>query len=53
MIEKYHFNHLSTGDLLREERKSGSSEAEMIEGYLKEGKLVPSELLVRLIQKAM
>lgn len=53
LVETGKWVHLSTGDLLREERKSGSKDAEMIENYLKEGKLVPSELLVGLVRKAM
>lgn len=53
LVETGKWVHLSTGDLLREEKKSGSKDAEMIEGYLREGKLVPSELLVGLVRKAM
>ena len=53
LVETGKWVHLSTGDLLREERKSGSKDAEMIETYLKDGKLVPSELLVGLVRKAM
>ena len=40
-------------EVVIDERKSGSKDAEMIESYLKEGKLVPSELLVGLVRKAM
>ncbi|MCL4112619.1 UNVERIFIED_CONTAM: hypothetical protein GTU68_051534 [Idotea baltica] len=36
------FIHLSAGDLLREERKKGSEKGELIESYIKEGKIVPS-----------
>jgi UMP-CMP kinase len=39
--------------LLREEQKSRSKDAEMIENFQKEGKKVPSELLVGLVRKAM
>jgi len=34
MIAKFGFKHLSTGDLLRAERKSGSKDAELIESYI-------------------
>eukprot|EP00931_Biecheleriopsis_adriatica_P038098 TRINITY_DN2184_c0_g1_i1.p1 TRINITY_DN2184_c0_g1~~TRINITY_DN2184_c0_g1_i1.p1 ORF type:complete len:1777 (-),score=465.99 TRINITY_DN2184_c0_g1_i1:6-5336(-) len=48
------FHHLSAGDLLREERKrQGSQYGELIESYIKEGKLVPVEITVKLIQQAM
>eukprot|EP00965_Chrysotila_dentata_P004991 163667-Pleurochrysis_carterae.AAC.1 len=35
------YTHLSAGDLLRAERSSGSPQAELIESYIKEGKIVP------------
>ncbi|KAJ3672622.1 hypothetical protein LUZ60_007343 [Juncus effusus] len=53
IVTKFGFTHLSAGDLLRAECKSGSEYGEMIENLMKEGKLAPSDLIVRLIQKAM
>jgi UMP-CMP kinase len=53
IVEKYGYTHLSAGDLLREERKSGSSLAEMIETYIREGKIVPAKVTVDLLRKAM
>lgn len=53
IVEEFGFKHLSTGDLLREEVRSNGPQAEKIEGILKEGKLVPSEILVQLIKDAM
>ncbi|CAJ1462118.1 unnamed protein product [Effrenium voratum] len=48
------YQHLSAGDLLREERKrAGSQYGELIESYIKEGKLVPVEIVVKLLQQAM
>ncbi|CAK9114394.1 unnamed protein product [Durusdinium trenchii] len=48
------FQHLSAGDLLREERKRPGSElGELIESHIKEGKLVPVSIVVQLLQKAM
>lgn len=50
ILKKYpEFCHLSTGDLLRDELTTKSKDAKMIEDFMKEGKLVPSELLVKLI----
>ena len=51
--EKYNFVHLSAGDLLRDEAKSGSETAALIASYQKEGKLVPGDITVQLFQKAM
>ena len=45
--------HLSAGDLLREERNSGSELATMINSYIVEGKIVPAEVTVRLLLAAM
>lgn len=54
LIEKHkEIHHISTGDLLREELKSGSSEAKQLDALMKEGKMVPSEMVVDLILKAL
>ncbi len=46
--------HLSAGDLLRAERKQpGSQFGEIIEKNIVEGKIVPSEITVMLLQRAM
>ncbi|CAD6264384.1 unnamed protein product [Miscanthus lutarioriparius] len=47
------FAHLSTGDLLRHEIASGSEKGELILDIIKEGRIVPSEITVELIRKAM
>ena len=47
------FKHLSTGDLLREEEANDGLNADLIREYIKDGKLVPSEILVHLIRKAI
>lgn len=53
LVKEYGYVHLSAGDLLREERQRGGPEAEMIESYIREGKIVPVEVTVNLIRKAM
>jgi adenylate kinase family enzyme len=53
MVRDFGFQHLSTGDLLREEQKHNGINAELIQDYITAGKLVPSEILVRLVQKAI
>lgn len=53
LVETFGFIHLSAGDLLREERQSGSELAEMINTYIAEGKIVPAEVTVRLLHNAM
>ena len=44
---------MSAGDLLREERDSGSETATMINNYIVEGKIVPGEVTVGLMKKAI
>lgn len=45
--------HLSTGDLLRAERQSEDSRTVDIDGIVAAGKLVPNEIIVRLLTEAM
>lgn len=44
---------MSAGDLLRHEIASGSEKGELILDTIKEGRIVPSEITVELIRKAM
>lgn len=53
IVQDFGFVHLSAGDLLRAERKSGSELGDMIEEYIQEGKIVPAEVTVRLLDEAM
>ena len=46
IVAKYNLTHLSAGDLLREEVKSGSETGQKLEGIMKEGKLVPQEVSI-------
>jgi hypothetical protein len=47
VVAKYGFTHLSAGDLLRDEVKSGSAVGQQCEQIMKEGKLVPMEVSLR------
>lgn len=53
IVEKFGFVHLSAGELLRAERKSGSELAEMINTIIVNGQLVPGEVTTGLLKKAM
>ncbi|CAA0834603.1 Probable UMP-CMP kinase 2 [Striga hermonthica] len=53
IVDTFGFTHLSAGDLLRKEISSNSENGSMILNTIKEGKIVPSEVTVQLIQKAM
>lgn len=53
LVEKYGFVHLSAGDLLRDERQSGSENGELIDRMIKEGQIVPVKITLHLLQQAM
>lgn len=52
-MQEFGFVHLSAGDLLRAERDSGSPDGELIESYIREGKIVPVEITINLLEKVM
>ena len=51
--EKYQIFHYSCGDLLRQAVKENNKEAELINGYMKEGKIVPARITCELQRKCM
>ncbi|MGH0122536.1 UNVERIFIED_CONTAM: hypothetical protein FKN15_038086 [Acipenser sinensis] len=52
IVEKYGYTHLSAGDLLRAERgRTGSEFGELIENYIRDGKIVPVEITISLLQR--
>ncbi|CAM9735204.1 unnamed protein product [Choristocarpus tenellus] len=53
IVENFGYVHLSAGDLLRAERKTGSDLAGMINEYIKEGKIVPAEVTIGLLKTTM
>jgi len=53
IVDAFGWTHLSAGDLLRAERKSGSAQGQMIDEYIKEGKIVPVEVTVKLLIDAI
>jgi len=53
-VRDYGFVHLSAGDLLRaEQNREGSEFGELIKTYIREGKIVPMEVTVALLENAM
>ncbi|XP_049376961.1 UMP-CMP kinase 3-like [Solanum stenotomum] len=53
IAQQFGYTHLSVGEILRQEISSGSETGSMIQKIMKEGKLVPSDVTVRLLQQAM
>nr|GFC44606.1 UMP-CMP kinase 3-like [Tanacetum cinerariifolium] len=53
VLEHFGYTHLSAGDLLRAEIKSGSENGTMIQNMISEGIIVPSEVTIKLLEKAI
>ena len=53
MVKEFGFKHISLGEILRTEVKNGSQIGKECESIMKEGKLVPLNLTLQLIQNAM
>ncbi|KAL1872129.1 bifunctional uridylate/adenylate kinase [Diaporthe australafricana] len=54
LVSTYGFTHLSAGDLLREEQdRAGSEYGQLIKDYIKDGKIVPMEVTIALLENAM
>eukprot|EP00028_Trichosphaerium_sp_Am-I-7-wt_P002686 CAMPEP_0168531248 /NCGR_PEP_ID=MMETSP0405-20121227/15298_1 /TAXON_ID=498012 /ORGANISM="Trichosphaerium sp, Strain Am-I-7 wt" /LENGTH=210 /DNA_ID=CAMNT_0008555941 /DNA_START=9 /DNA_END=641 /DNA_ORIENTATION=+ len=53
IAEKFGYVHLSAGDLLRAERKLNGEYAKLINDCIKEGKLVPGDITVSLLKRAI
>jgi len=53
IVAKYGYTHLSSGDLLRDELKSGSDRAATLDEIMKKGDLVPLFVVLDLLAEAM
>ncbi|VDO82519.1 unnamed protein product [Haemonchus placei] len=53
LVAKYGLSHLSSGDLLRDEVKSGSPRGTKLNQIMEAGELVPLEIVLDLIKEAM
>ncbi|CAM8965621.1 unnamed protein product [Rhodiola kirilowii] len=53
IVKNFGYTHLSAGNLLRAEIQSGSPDGTMIQNMIKEGKIVPYQVTINLLQKAM
>ncbi len=53
MVERYGYTHISSGDLLRAEVKSGSERGKKLDKIMKKGGLVPNKVVLDMIKEAM
>lgn len=53
LVEKYHLNHISTGDLLRKEIAEQTELGNRIKGIMDAGNLVSDDIVVEMMDKAI
>ncbi len=53
LAERYGIPHISTGDLLRAARREGTQLGKKAKEYMEDGRLVPDELVVLLLQQRL
>ncbi len=49
LIAKYNLNHISTGEVIRQEIKNGTEVGKSIEDYIQKGELAPDSLVIEMI----
>jgi len=53
LADEFGMKHLSAGELLREEQASGSTNGAIIDSIIKEGKIVPVQITLDLLKRAI
>lgn len=53
IVERYGLLHLSSGDILRKERAAGSELGQKAQSYMDSGALVPDEIIIEMMAKAI
>lgn len=53
LADRFHMRHLSSGDILRAEKSSGSDLGKTLAQYMDAGKLVPDDVVVRVMAQAI
>ena len=49
LVEKFGYNHISTGDVLRSEIREGTELGKIAEGYIEKGQLIPDDLIIDML----
>jgi adenylate kinase len=50
LTEAYHIPQISTGDILRAQRRAGTPLADQVKGYMDRGELVPDDLMIEIVK---
>lgn len=51
LVKRHGFTHVSTGDILREEIRLGTSLGKLAHGYMRQGLLVPDARVGEMVKK--
>src|SRR5437016_9362174 len=53
LIDTYHIPAIATGDMLRAQRRAGSTLGEQVKSYMDRGELVPDALMIDIIKERL
>lgn len=53
LVSQYGLRHLSSGDILRQERSEGTNLGKKAQSYMDSGALVPDEIIIKMMAKAI
>jgi adenylate kinase len=53
IVTRYGLTHLSSGDILRQERAEGTDLGKKAQGYMDSGELVPDDIIIEMMVKAI
>ena len=53
LTDTLNIEHISTGDMFREEIKSGSKLGKELENYMSDGKLVPDDVVIKILDERL
>lgn len=53
LIEEYGLFHISTGEVLRDHISRGTELGEIADSYISDGKLIPDELVITILEKTL
>ncbi len=49
LVEKYRFNHISTGEVIREEIRLGTEIGHSVKDYIERGELAPDDMVIEMM----
>lgn len=53
LIQRYDIPQISTGDILRAQRKAGTLLGDRVKGYMDRGELVPDEVMIEIVRERL